>query len=258
MTDKQADTPASATGLKERLQIVIAETLRASNDGRLDVVERKLLWLSRALRECTVPPEGWWCSREPGHEGPCAARPTSVREAAAPADPDPQCRRCNGTGDEPNAQFRCPCRWRHVNIPREAAAALPEPLQPQPRVDNGNTFVFCDYVSSENSGCIRGAGHNGGHVFLQQNITPPLAPVLMEPEPLLESLSADTSLLDAGCGRCGSNDCFGSCEIGADDGPSLSVEEKKEPPVCMFCDGCGWCEGSPAFTCPRCKGTGHD
>jgi hypothetical protein len=23
---------------------------------------------------CDVPPEGWWCSREAGHEGPCAAR----------------------------------------------------------------------------------------------------------------------------------------------------------------------------------------
>lgn len=23
---------------------------------------------------CTVPPEGWWCSREPSHDGPCAAR----------------------------------------------------------------------------------------------------------------------------------------------------------------------------------------
>ena len=23
---------------------------------------------------CQVPPEGWWCSREPGHDGPCAAR----------------------------------------------------------------------------------------------------------------------------------------------------------------------------------------
>lgn len=29
---------------------------------------------------CRVPPEGWWCSREPGHEGPCAARPTGLRE----------------------------------------------------------------------------------------------------------------------------------------------------------------------------------
>lgn len=26
-------------------------------------------------RRCAVPPPGWWCSREPGHEGPCAARP---------------------------------------------------------------------------------------------------------------------------------------------------------------------------------------
>jgi hypothetical protein len=23
---------------------------------------------------CEVPPPGWWCSREPGHKGPCAAR----------------------------------------------------------------------------------------------------------------------------------------------------------------------------------------
>ena len=25
---------------------------------------------------CEVPPIGWWCSREKGHDGPCAARPT--------------------------------------------------------------------------------------------------------------------------------------------------------------------------------------
>jgi len=24
---------------------------------------------------CNKPPKGWWCSREPGHTGPCAARP---------------------------------------------------------------------------------------------------------------------------------------------------------------------------------------
>lgn len=27
---------------------------------------------------CQVPPAGWWCSREPGHPGPCAAYPNSV------------------------------------------------------------------------------------------------------------------------------------------------------------------------------------
>lgn len=26
-------------------------------------------------KKCEVPPKGWWCSREAGHEGPCAARP---------------------------------------------------------------------------------------------------------------------------------------------------------------------------------------
>lgn len=28
---------------------------------------------------CDVPPEGWWCSREKGHEPPCAARPINRR-----------------------------------------------------------------------------------------------------------------------------------------------------------------------------------
>lgn len=23
---------------------------------------------------CHLPPVGWWCSRQPGHDGPCAAR----------------------------------------------------------------------------------------------------------------------------------------------------------------------------------------
>lgn len=27
-------------------------------------------------QRCKIPPEGWWCSRESGHTGPCAARPT--------------------------------------------------------------------------------------------------------------------------------------------------------------------------------------
>lgn len=28
---------------------------------------------------CRVPPPGWWCSRTPGHDGPCAARPAEER-----------------------------------------------------------------------------------------------------------------------------------------------------------------------------------
>lgn len=43
---------------------------------------------------CTVPPEGWECSREPGHDGPCAAtkkRPTVHEHKGEPmtVDPDP-------------------------------------------------------------------------------------------------------------------------------------------------------------------------
>lgn len=32
---------------------------------------------------CTVPPEGWSCSREPGHEGPCAASPVGEDDLVA-------------------------------------------------------------------------------------------------------------------------------------------------------------------------------
>jgi hypothetical protein len=35
---------------------------------------------------CTVPPNGWWCSREAGHDGPCAARPVAADLRTAPID----------------------------------------------------------------------------------------------------------------------------------------------------------------------------
>jgi hypothetical protein len=49
-------------------------------------------------------------------------------------------------------------------------------------IDNGNTFVFCDYVqvrhtTNRSRGCIRGAGHNGAHVVQQLDDTV-RAPVL--------------------------------------------------------------------------------
>lgn len=28
---------------------------------------------------CTKPPEGWSCTRKAGHDGPCAAIPTSIK-----------------------------------------------------------------------------------------------------------------------------------------------------------------------------------
>lgn len=35
---------------------------------------------------CTVPPPGWWCSREPGHRGPCAAREVPAHRGHVPAN----------------------------------------------------------------------------------------------------------------------------------------------------------------------------
>lgn len=37
-----------------------------------------LLWRSKIIMpHCTRPPRGWTCSREAGHDGPCAASPTT-------------------------------------------------------------------------------------------------------------------------------------------------------------------------------------
>lgn len=32
---------------------------------------------------CTKPPAGWWCSREPSHDGPCAARQIGAENRAS-------------------------------------------------------------------------------------------------------------------------------------------------------------------------------
>lgn len=34
---------------------------------------------------CTVPPAGWFCTRTPGHEGPCAAHPLESSGWASPS-----------------------------------------------------------------------------------------------------------------------------------------------------------------------------
>lgn len=45
------------------------------------------------------------------------------------------------------------------------------------RIDNGNSFIFCDFVKGR-MGCVRGAGHNGPHAL---SLPPyPLGPVLLE------------------------------------------------------------------------------
>lgn len=43
-------------------------------------LERMRALVSRARSRCRVPPPGWSCSRQAGHEGPCAARPVSPIE----------------------------------------------------------------------------------------------------------------------------------------------------------------------------------
>lgn len=43
-----------------------------------------------AVRDCGAPkPTGWYCSRPPGHPGPCAARPLPGTTPAVPVVDDP-------------------------------------------------------------------------------------------------------------------------------------------------------------------------
>ena len=41
-------------------------------------------------------------------------------------------------------------------------------------------------------------------------------------------------------------------------GPQPETPPETGGPLCATCQGTGWCEGSPAFTCPSCKGSGCD
>ncbi len=59
-------------------------------------------------------------------------------------------------------------------------SALPE--TPEPLIDNGNIFVFCDFVDVKHGrGCIRGAGHNGPHAMSAS--VGPQEPILLRPAP---------------------------------------------------------------------------
>lgn len=48
------------------------------DDGTGDVPPMRLV-----ADRCQIPPVGWWCSRERGHDGPCAARTYAPRDPQA-------------------------------------------------------------------------------------------------------------------------------------------------------------------------------
>lgn len=47
---------------------------RPNGSGKCDYMA---VPMKAAERRCELPPPGWSCSREPGHDGPCAASSTS-------------------------------------------------------------------------------------------------------------------------------------------------------------------------------------
>ena len=51
--------------------ILLIWLIRRNNRPRRDPRTGKTLPSS----SCTLPPTGWYCTRTPGHEGPCAAHP---------------------------------------------------------------------------------------------------------------------------------------------------------------------------------------
>ena len=75
---------------------------------------------------CSVPPCGWWCSREPGHEGPCAARVIAER-------PKPACHVCKDKrtlfNDVLQQDAPCPFCATPCGLARRHDAPAP-PVQP--------------------------------------------------------------------------------------------------------------------------------
>ena len=77
---------------------------------------------------CTVPPEGWWCSREKGHEPPCAARPGKHPES-----------------DEPHSCESCPTcgvhGGRHDDLAAEGYARLLDATLTPPRTEAEKAYI---------------------------------------------------------------------------------------------------------------------
>ena len=91
--------------------------------------------LDRMRRECFAE-----CTLAEAVEGAMVQLLQRIEKLAVPAppqpvDPHPDCPRCHGTGEEPNAQFKCPCRWegspiRSQAIERAHRKAVPAPVDP--------------------------------------------------------------------------------------------------------------------------------
>ena len=68
------------------LTLAIYELLRVLTGRKVDVtvetLRRRIADLEALRRRdgCRVPPAGWECTREPGHDGPCAAVPSMVHK----------------------------------------------------------------------------------------------------------------------------------------------------------------------------------
>ena len=83
MTSNRFDPDAAAGSLQEarlvsspELRAKIIDPVVAGALVDISVSLRKLTGTSEPVTSqgCTVAPDGWWCSRAKGHEGPCAAR----------------------------------------------------------------------------------------------------------------------------------------------------------------------------------------
>lgn len=67
--------------LVERIEITHDDAPRFRNHSSLEIGEW-MLHLTQCKftpprQTCRVPPSGWYCTRQAGHEGPCAALPSS-------------------------------------------------------------------------------------------------------------------------------------------------------------------------------------
>lgn len=83
--------PTTDTGIDLRLVVTDKVTTSLSIDD-LEVIinhewiSMRLAWFHRDISFfaqivkpiCTIPPAGWYCTRNKGHDGPCAAREIST------------------------------------------------------------------------------------------------------------------------------------------------------------------------------------
>jgi hypothetical protein len=117
---------AACAWMRESNATMCEEVMEQSRNSLFRSAAKICAGLIRAGRkaQCDLPPEGWYCARDKGHEGPCAAY-ANEQQPARSAEQDEPCTNCGMSVDP-----KCACeRGRKRAASTQSTATQPAQTQ---------------------------------------------------------------------------------------------------------------------------------